>query len=99
MTGEAEQQLRAYVEYLRDLGVYDLYRRGEPVFEEVESEQPITVTPAVAPVPERETVPPVQVSVPTAPSMRTISQPAQPTPVTPLTLRASSEPEIPKLIS
>jgi DNA polymerase len=99
MTGEAEQQLRAYVEYLRDLGVYDLYRRGEPVFEEAEPEQPITATPAVARVPERETVPPVQVSVPTAPSMRTISQPAQPTPVTPLTLRASSEPEIPKLIS
>lgn len=31
MAGEAEQQLRAYVEYLRDLGVYDLYRRGEPL--------------------------------------------------------------------
>jgi uracil-DNA glycosylase family 4 len=31
MAGEAEQQLRAYVEYLRDLGVYDLYRRGEPM--------------------------------------------------------------------
>jgi uracil-DNA glycosylase family 4 len=26
------QQLRAYVEYLRDLGIYDLYRRGEPRF-------------------------------------------------------------------
>ncbi|MEO6982893.1 MAG: uracil-DNA glycosylase [Edaphobacter sp.] len=31
MAGEAEQQLRAYVEYFRDLGVYDFYRRGEPV--------------------------------------------------------------------
>ena len=31
MAGEAEQQLRAYVEYLRDIGVYDFYRQGEPV--------------------------------------------------------------------
>lgn len=28
---EREQALRGYVEYLRDLGIYDLYRRGEPV--------------------------------------------------------------------
>ena len=34
MAGEAEQQLRAYVEYLRDIGVHDFYRRGEPVFAE-----------------------------------------------------------------
>jgi uracil-DNA glycosylase len=32
MAGEAEQQLRAYVDYLRDMGVHDFYRRGEPVF-------------------------------------------------------------------
>ena len=30
--GDREQQLRAYVEYFRDMGVYDFYRRGEPVF-------------------------------------------------------------------
>jgi len=35
MAGEAEQQLRAYVEYLRDIGVHDFYRRGEPVFAEI----------------------------------------------------------------
>jgi DNA polymerase len=35
MAGEAEQQLRAYVEYLRDMGVHDFYRQGEPVFAEV----------------------------------------------------------------
>jgi uracil-DNA glycosylase len=34
MAGEAEQQLRAYVEYLRDMGVHDFYRQGEPVFAE-----------------------------------------------------------------
>jgi uracil-DNA glycosylase len=35
MAGEAEQQLRAYVEYLRDLGVHDFYRQGEPVYSDV----------------------------------------------------------------
>ncbi|MCU1323781.1 MAG: phage polymerase-related protein [Acidobacteriaceae bacterium] len=30
MADEAQKQLRAYVEYFRDLGVYDFYRRGEP---------------------------------------------------------------------
>jgi DNA polymerase len=30
MAGEAEEQLRAYVEYFRDLGVHDFYRQGEP---------------------------------------------------------------------
>ncbi len=30
MADEVERQLRAYVEYFRDMGVYDFYRRGEP---------------------------------------------------------------------
>jgi uracil-DNA glycosylase family 4 len=30
MSVTTEQQLRAYVDYLRDMGVYDLYRRDEP---------------------------------------------------------------------
>ena len=30
MSVSPEQQLRAYVDYLRDLGVYDLYRREDP---------------------------------------------------------------------
>jgi len=33
MAAEAEQQLRAYVEYLRDMGVHDFYRQGEPLAE------------------------------------------------------------------
>jgi DNA polymerase len=94
MAGEAEQQLRAYVEYLRDLGVYDLYRRCEPVFEEADPEQPITATPAVAHVPELPIIPSVQTPAAAAPPMRTIPPPAQPTPATPLTLRASSEPKL-----
>jgi uracil-DNA glycosylase len=43
MAGEAEQQLRAYVEYLRDIGVHEFYRRGEPVYAEIQ-------TPTTAPV-------------------------------------------------
>jgi DNA polymerase len=35
MAGEREQQLRAYVDYLRDLGVHDFYRQGEPVSPDV----------------------------------------------------------------
>lgn len=31
MATEAEQQLQAYVEYFRDLGVRDFYRRGAPI--------------------------------------------------------------------
>ncbi|WP_260734654.1 uracil-DNA glycosylase [Tunturiibacter lichenicola] len=37
MAGEVEQQLRAYVEYLRDMGVHDFYRQGEPVYADVAS--------------------------------------------------------------
>jgi uracil-DNA glycosylase family 4 len=44
MAGEAEQQLRAYVEYFRDLGVHDFYRRGEPMIADASVE---ASTPAV----------------------------------------------------
>jgi DNA polymerase len=47
MAGEAEQQLRAYVEYLRDIGVHDFYRRGEPVFAEIQTPGPAPVEAAV----------------------------------------------------
>jgi uracil-DNA glycosylase family 4 len=36
MAGEAAGPLRAWVDYYRDLGVYDFYRRGEPVPEAIE---------------------------------------------------------------
>jgi len=48
MAGEADEQLRAYVEYFRDLGVREFYRRGEPVFA-VEAARPAAVA-APAPV-------------------------------------------------
>jgi uracil-DNA glycosylase family 4 len=56
MAGEAEQQLRAYVEYLRDIGVHDFYRRGEPVHAEIQTPQPLPVEAAVV-VEELEAAP------------------------------------------
>ena len=56
MAGEAEQQLRAYVEYLRDIGVHDFYRRGEPVHAEMNSTPPARVE-AVVVVEELEAAP------------------------------------------
>ncbi len=48
MAGEREQQLRAYVDYLRDMGVHDFYRRGETMLAEVDSEPVIAAQGAVA---------------------------------------------------
>jgi uracil-DNA glycosylase len=47
MAGEAEQQLRAYVEYLRDIGVHDFYRVGEPMHAEMNPIPPAPVGAAV----------------------------------------------------
>jgi DNA polymerase len=56
MAGDVER-LRAYVEYFRDMGVHDFYRRGEPVFTEIAADVavevvaeplPVRVTPAPA---------------------------------------------------
>ena len=44
MAGEAEQQLRAYVDYLRDMGIHDFYRQGEPVFSEVAVDAVVSAT-------------------------------------------------------
>ncbi|WP_348269972.1 uracil-DNA glycosylase [Edaphobacter paludis] len=58
MAGDREQQLRAYVEYFRDMGIHDFYRRGEPVAIEaiemaaaVSATDPSPIALEVAPVP------------------------------------------------
>jgi uracil-DNA glycosylase family 4 len=56
MAGEAEQQLRAYVEYLRDIGVHDFYRQGGPVSAEVSEAPPVPIA-ATAAVEELEAPP------------------------------------------
>ena len=90
MAGEAEDQLRAYVEYFRDLGIYDFYRRGEPVYaaEEIATK---TVTAAVVSAPVSETV-----------ESRSVSQrPAAPPVVAPIVPPTREIPEfvIPKPVS
>ena len=59
MADEVQKQLRAYVEYFRDLGVRDFYRRGEPgtvVWPEVEEARVETPVAVAAPVVERKVV-------------------------------------------
>jgi len=91
MAGDAEQQLRAYVEYFRDLGVHEFYRRGEPVYEtgetvvEARSEAPA----ALADVPVVREAPPVA-SMPS--SSTNVVVPPRTAPPTP-------ESAIPKLVS
>ena len=51
---QAQAQVRAYLEYFRDLGVYDFYRNGEPAAFEAVQEPAVEVVPepvAAAPVP------------------------------------------------
>lgn len=49
MAGDAEQQLRAYVEYFRDMGIHDFYRRGEPLaLEAVKAAMPIVASEPLA---------------------------------------------------
>ena len=67
MAGDVER-LRAYVEYFRDMGVHDFYRRGEPVFSEIVADVVVAETVVeslpvrVAPVPAA--APPVVASKP-----------------------------------
>jgi uracil-DNA glycosylase len=88
MAGEAEQQLRAYVDYLRDMGVHDFYRQGEPVFAGVADSSVVpaaAVAAAVAIVSEVRSLPAVAVE----------ERRAAPVPSRPDYL----EPPIPKLVS
>jgi uracil-DNA glycosylase family 4 len=69
MAGEAEDELRAYVEYFRDLGVYDFYRRGEPVYEAEEIQataaSPVVSNPAESrPIPKQPAAPVVAAVAP-----------------------------------
>jgi DNA polymerase len=52
MAGEAEEQLRAYVEYFRDLGIHDFYRRGGPasIVDEITAAEALEVPAPPAPV-------------------------------------------------
>jgi DNA polymerase len=96
MVGEAEEQLRAYVEYFRDLGVYDFYRRGEPVAAAVEESVQQVVVEVIAPQTYAiEAKRPVEPQEPAS----TVAKPTQQKPVPTLVDQDSLEPSIPKLVS
>jgi uracil-DNA glycosylase len=65
MAGDVER-LRAYVEYFRDMGVHDFYRRGEPVFSEIVADV-VRVEAIAEPLPVRAAPVPV-VAAPVVPS-------------------------------
>jgi uracil-DNA glycosylase len=75
MAGEAEQQLRAYVDYLRDMGIHDFYRQGEPVFAEV-AVGPVTSVAEVAVVSETRSLPAKAAAV--VEERRAVSVPSRP---------------------
>src|SRR5690242_10559861 len=60
MAADAQEQLRAYVEYLRDMGVHDFYRHGEPaeVVAAVPSVEPATALMPGPPSAPMQSVPP-----------------------------------------
>jgi uracil-DNA glycosylase family 4 len=71
----ALQELAARLEFYRELGIYDFYRRGGPaaVVADSQIEQTITVAPAAAEAPEPASLPsPLINSIPTAPQESTI---------------------------
>jgi uracil-DNA glycosylase len=71
----ALQELAARLEFYRELGIYDFYRRGGPaaVVADSQIEQPITVAPAAAEAPEPASPSsPSITSIPTAPQESTI---------------------------
>ena len=84
------EQLRAYVEYLRDMGVYDLYRHGEPVEATSQAPAPIQALPQASSL----VLPRQIVSQPAYVPRSTVPAPAS-APTEPL----RSEPFMPKPIS
>jgi uracil-DNA glycosylase family 4 len=90
MAGEVEQQLRAYVEYLRDMGVHDFYRQGEPVYADI---APISVPPVAAEVVVVDAV------VEARPLPAKVAVVEEPRPVPVASRPEFLEPPIPKLVS
>lgn len=95
MAEDAKQQLRAYVEYFRDMGVHDFYRQGEPVLHEAGAGTEMATDPILS-IPEVfvqvavAEAPVVPVKLPVVEERRPISVPSRP---------AFLEPPIPNLVS
>jgi uracil-DNA glycosylase len=65
MAGEATEQLRAYVEYFRDLGIHDFYRQGEAL----PLEEQAALLGTLAPAPLKAAVPASPTPVAARPSI------------------------------
>jgi DNA polymerase len=85
-----EQQLRAYVDYLRDMGIYDLYRREDPkilVPNSLREKLSVATQPqitATQPVPRSLAAPPVHSAPPiSAPALRIEAEFTSPMPKPP----------------
>src|ERR1700742_1326470 len=99
MAGEAEQQLRAYVEYLRDMGVHDFYRQGEPVHAETVSLAAIDTVAVAEDVVVEQSLPKTPV-VERQVALVPIAVPVVPAPTASLPSRPQFlEPPIAKLVS
>jgi DNA polymerase len=90
MTSPPEEQLRAYVDYLRDMGIYDLYRRDDP---SVILSEELRATLA-----ERAAAMPAPVVKTPAPAPAVTSRPVRPQP-TPRAPEPASPPLPPELIA
>ena len=92
MQVEAEPHLRAWVEYFRDLGIHDFYRRGEFVLSTKTEEDGLAQSRAQL----ASSVAPVQIDTLVAGSVEPYLQDATPTEQNPIT---PAEPQSMKLIS
>ena len=98
MQDEAGTQLRAWVDYFRDLGIHDFYRRGEPAMSAEQAGEPANEMPAA--VGASATIPVLSASAPTAAdSPEGATQGSQPLPATPPNPNPSPEPSLLTLIS
>lgn len=75
MSASPEQQLRAYVDYFRDLGVYELYAHETATWAMPQRWRELSVTPAARPAPvaapaQRGAVPVARLAVAAPPAMR-----------------------------
>jgi len=101
MADEAEPQLRAWVEYYRDLGIHDFYRRGEPAHLPA-TEAPGTVAIA-APIDSYEAAEAGRHTLASRPAARSISSEERDAPAAaahgpPHFFSASAEPRIAQTI-
>jgi uracil-DNA glycosylase family 4 len=78
---QVQNQLRAYVDYLRDLGIYDLYRREDPSVLLPDSlRESLAAQLAVSPTPAASTVLPQRPATASSPPIRPAAVAAQPRP-------------------